>query len=820
MRQEIQRQLATASYIDDQGLQYGYLLSLFRYVLQMAAYSAFEATSALADPPEQMQEQGLRLLQPSDGEFTATLDLCIPALRTVWPTCSRGWFDARGTEHHESGSEICSAIISKRNDRIGHGVFDKGSLTEQLEKLPIRIATLIDILSDLLPIFSNEKNESEVAELKTPAKNIRIEVARRHRDGLILIRRIENRGSVWRLRGQVLSHISSNTVLIEISDKCHLLQCLQGSSSSLVARNIRIGSKIWRASTLLPFRQTQTFEGRSKEIDSLLDWWQDVDSRACLVYGEGGIGKTTLVLEFLNDILDEPPVEIDWRPELIFFYSAKLTRWGVAGLEQIGGINANVNEGLRSLARLLESRLGREWQTEDSRSLIARTAQLFQDAGLTRNSILVVFDNTETLARSVAEEAGLGKILREVSTKIGKLIITSRRRENLEATQVQVPPMDEETGAKLLGKLAETYAAAAINQAGDSRKRKICRQFGGKPILLDVLARHVAITNCSIDDGINAILSQERGDLGAFLFEDAWKRMDESYRDVFLALGQLGGSVSEQLVSWACAEFACYAPNWLTAFEETRFGALVDYGAHFDITLDAGAREFLSSKFETLDQLARHKISSAVGRVRKKHLQTISAEEEKITDRVLSAFRTTAAKAAKLAASRRDVDEAIRWYEEAALVDSANAALFDRFAWYLMVNDRLDRAVLVAKKACELGPDDADCYFTAGMVAARRAEVELADIALESANRLGKPLHLVSLQKARARLELAVTTAPQNSAKRRDLAIDAIKILEGAIPAKAGNHKKHYDERDRLLARCHGLIESIRPSRTEAIRGS
>ncbi|MDR5671168.1 hypothetical protein KPA97_68215, partial [Burkholderia cenocepacia] len=79
-------------------------------------------------------------------------------------------------------------------------------------------------------------------------------------------------------------------------------------------------------------------------------------------------------MEFLNDFLDNPSQSVEWRPELIFYYSAKLTRWGVSGLEQIGGINANVNEALRSLARLLEPRLATDWHTEDSRALVSKTA--------------------------------------------------------------------------------------------------------------------------------------------------------------------------------------------------------------------------------------------------------------------------------------------------------------------------------------------------------------------------------------------------------------------------------------------------------------
>lgn len=672
------------------------------------------------------------------------------------------------------------------------------------------------MLGDLLPRFDPSGAGSAVGFVATPTLDIRVETIRQHQGQLVLVRRLENRGSVWRIRGQTLSHVKSNPVFIEISDECRVLRELAGRPSEMVARLASVGASKWRASTVIPLKQTQTFEGRSDEISELLDWWNDTDSRACLVYGDGGIGKTTLVLEFLNDLLDSPPETLSWMPELLFYYSAKLTRWGVSGLETIGGVGANVNEAIRSLARVLESPLTRDWHTEDSRSLIARAATLFQSAGLNRDSILLVIDNTETLARTTTGETDLGKVLRELSKKVGKLLVTSRRRERFEATQIPVPPMTEDVGALLLEKLAATYDAKAIQQAGPAKRRKVTRDFGGKPILLDVLARHIANTSCGIDEGSSAILSQERGDLGAFLFEDAWNRMEQSYRDVFLAIAQLGGSIGEQMLNWACAEFSCYGPNWLTAFEETRFGSLVDYGPYFDISLDSGAREFLSAKFAALDGSGRHRITTAAGHIRKKHFQATAAAEEKVSDRVAAAFRTNAAKAAKLAGNRRDVEGAIRWYEEATLVDPANAALFDRFAWYLMVNDRLEKAASVAGKAVGLDPLDADAWFTSGMIAARRSDVDAADGALESARRFGKPDYLVDLQRARARLEQAVSLKHSEPEVALSLAIEATRLLHGAVPGDPLRYSKHEQEREKLQRRVQGLIETIRPVRTLA----
>lgn len=812
VKSKIATLLSDAAYIEDQGLKYGFLLSVFRYIIQTAAYTAFELIPEIADIPDGYETQAKRLLQPSDGDFVSSLDLCIPALKRAWPNIAHGWFDHRGTQHPETGNLLCLDIISKRNDRIAHGVFDQHTLLEELESLGPRLSSLVEILTDLLPSFEEKKT---VATINTPLKQVVIQTVVRHGDELVLLRKLEYRGSIWRIKGQALNYNKSTAVFVEVSENNHLVRSLVVDPSRLTSKEVSINDESWRVSLMLPLRQTEVFEGRRNEIDALLEWWKDEDSRACLVFGEGGIGKTTLVLEFLNEILENPPAELGWRPALIFFYSAKLTRWGSAGLEHIGsGMSENVNEAIRTLVSILENRLEREWYSEDTKALISRASTLFKSAGLSRDSILIVLDNTETLARNSLEEHNLGKSLREVSTKLGKLIVTSRRREGLEATPVPVPSMSDEVGAELLSKLATTYSALALEQSGEARRRRVSKQLGGKPILLDVLTRHLANTQCSIEDGITAILRQERGDLGAFLFEDAWKRMESAYRDVFLAIGQLGGSVSEHLVNWSCAEFSCVGQSWLTAFEETRFGSLVDYGSSYDLTLDPGAREFLASKYEKLTEIERQRIQSAVGRVVKKNKQAISASEERITDRVQIAFRTTAAKAAKLAGARRDVEEAIRWYEEATIVDSSNAALFDRFAWFLMVNDRLDKAAVISRKACELNENDSDAQFTYGMIAARRAEIATADTALEKSVLLGKPRHLATLQKARARLEKAIQLDITDAQRRRDLTAEAMSLLNSSTPSSRGNHEKHELERSKLLNRCHGLIQSVRSPRT------
>ena len=62
----------------------------------------------------------------------------------------------------------------------------------------------------------------------------------------------------------------------------------------------------WKPFVHIPDRlaSTDVFTGRAKEMSALADWADDPDSRKCMVWGDGGVGKTTLVVEFLHRLLE------------------------------------------------------------------------------------------------------------------------------------------------------------------------------------------------------------------------------------------------------------------------------------------------------------------------------------------------------------------------------------------------------------------------------------------------------------------------------------------------------------------------------------
>jgi tetratricopeptide (TPR) repeat protein len=728
-------------------------LALQRSLLQFVVAAGLEYLLD-TDPESVDAALAAELLQPSDGTPISLLDSLLPAIRgTGWSSCALGWYETVPTGQTNSVDQPLVRQLTKwvafRNDRFGHGVTDDVTWQMADTWFPALVAASLDVLSPLLPTIDSRGQ----LVLHSPRSTLQLKLLHLISGSAFVIRRIKKRGSVWRLAYQVLDVDKATEGFYE-PPECPLLRCIERSSSRYTSRVVSISStETWHPMVSLPARQTNVFAGRQHELHQLYDWFADTESRACLIYGEGGIGKTTLALEFLNGLLEAPPVPLAWTPDLIAFYSAKQTRWGAGGLEFIRGVSPMISEAVRLLANAVEDRLGREWYDDDPRKTIDRAASLLAEVGVTRDRALLVLDNTETLSRSQTDEASLGDLIRHLSKRLCRIVLTSRRRERVEAAPIQVLPMSDEEGEALLARLAEVYAAAPLKSAGEATLRRYNRKLAGRPLLLDVFARQASGRGASLEGALTSVLQTAGADLGRFLFEDAWQRIGAPERDVFLVLAQLPDPIDSQTVGWICAEAGIAHEVWLEAFEETRFGHIHDYGARYDLELMSDTRSFLAAQCQALDATRKAQVDRYRDRVTRRYDQYFRAQEDFVSDRVKEAFRTAAAKAAKIAVTAGRLDDAHLWYEEAIRVDPKNSALWDRYAWFMMMRMHdLDNAERLAKEACRLDGKSPEAVFTLGMVAARKGDVESADRALAIAAGLGKPRHLVDVQKARARV--------------------------------------------------------------------
>ena len=131
--------------------------------------------------------------------------------------------------------------------------------------------------------------------------------------------------------------------------------------------------------------------------------------------------------------------------------------------------------------------LDRSWFTKDADTLIQKLAgYLSTEWGVSRNDHLLVLDNTETMASNPEEVRSLARQIRELSRRVGRVLLTSRRREALEANQVEIKPLTEEESVEFLRARAHVMQRQPILVAGDATLAKYSRNLGCKPLVLEV----------------------------------------------------------------------------------------------------------------------------------------------------------------------------------------------------------------------------------------------------------------------------------------------------------------------------------------------
>lgn len=759
MRNRYLSELDEAMAIQDDGRRFSYLLAIERSLLQYTAISTFEYVDFSKTEESAFDRNSLlqALHSLNDSSPLEVLDRLIPVIRgDGWAEFCFGWFESN--ENAQPASVTVPLVtqlqewVAFRNDRPAHGVLDKRTIDTWTPKLFHIVRATVGALATALPKLKTDELGGHL-ELDTPSGVVDIRSIRVIQGRPLVLRKLRTKSGIWRVIYQTLDSEKSEDGYYELEENSSLLS-FERTSSDFVQRSVPVADRSWQPLVKLPARQTSTFEGRTPELEELLDWYKDFDSRMCLVYGDGGIGKTTLVLEFLHDILEGGAADAEFLPQIICFYSAKLTKWTPDGLVHFRAVSPVLADAVRDVVSAIAETRTREWFAAKERAIVDKAATVWAELGIKRADVLLVVDNVETLARKPQDELALARLLRQISQKLARVLVTSRRREKIEARPIEVLPMDDTSGAQLLRSLAIEYQAEPLQQAGDARLRKIVRDVRGKPLLLDVLARYISGGNVSIDDALTKVRQGARGELGEFLYEDAWSRMTQEQRAVFLALNKTEVPITNDIVGWVCAEMEIPHSVWLDAFLETHFGDQIEYGTDYDIAFTAIASNFFHSKLDGYDSKVKKQVESCARGAQSRYESIQEAEQRYRTDRVAEAFRTGAARAAKLAAQKGEFDEAKEWYKEALRLDANNSALFDRFAWFLMHYTReYKEASSYSERAITLSPESDEPYFTAGMVAYRMRQRSNGDELMQQAEAKGKPRHLCQIQMAQARIE-------------------------------------------------------------------
>lgn len=745
------------------------------------------------------------LRMPSDGTLAAALPrLLVAAENLGWVGITRPFWAALPTGRpalrllgggQGTLEKVLGAFVAERNDGVeGHGIPGARDADAMID-----VARLLEErLGHALPVMSTENRFSLP---DPPRQPLALSLLRPSGGDLLCYREIRAKpGGKCQIRAQRMESLTDRRE--EIWESIDVLDVR--ASAWPLYRDLRTGDPEWRPLVLVPDRLTAHFRGREQQIADLIDWCNDSESRACMLFGDGGIGKTTLILEFVHRLLDGT-VSTPWRPELITFYTAKQTRWGFDGLELLRPAPGNVVDLAVSVFRgLSDEAADRAWFDKSAEQVIDRiSTYLASEWGIKKHEHLLILDNTETMASSDEDVRLLAKHVMLLSRKVGRVVLTSRRREPIEARQIEVPPLAPAEAVALLRSRGLELGRTPILQAGDAKLRHICERLGSRPLVLEVFLQVLRDHGLSLERAYDRVLQMERQDLGEFLYADAWRRFSARVRDLLLLMTRVADALDEPLIKLCCQAASVSVQEAHDAIAESRgIASVTRIDGQLQVVFGPDFLRYMASKEDWTREVP---LLEAVSLVRRRYDEFLRSRDAKIMDRVSLAYRRPFARVAWLAFREERWADCEYYYELAVTEDPTNGLLFDRYAYFLFTRRRFEEARAKADEAIRHAPNDAEPWFTRGMIAARLGHEDQASASLKRAEALGKPRHLCHLQlayalvnakpspipEAQAALTEAQRSLPQNSPPYlREKHLREVRALETRVSAIARAQKR------------------------------
>lgn len=811
--------ITTATKIEDSTARLTFLTSILRSILQTAIVTSLELIKKRTPSDEiDLNEFVIRFGKPSDGLPIEIIDNILPFLRRyVEDQYMFGWYE-KTPSHEIPLYKNLASWVEFRNSRQGHGVLDINTSNDWAERTKIIIEQSLQVFGKAIPDIDSECK----LKVKVDLGGMIVDTPIIHKGEPIVILIASASKGIWKLKGQALSldNAQDFTTLLP-EENIFSLRCMrQHNAYDLV--DFISNNKEYSVFHNIPTRQTDLFEGRKNELNALHEWMSDDDSRYCLVFGDGGYGKTTLVLEFLNQLLESQMDLDEPLPELISYHTAKMTKWTEDGLIHFKGLAPAMDECLRELVRCFYPTLTKDWYVVNGSVLIEKAVTVLRENQLNRNNVLLILDNTETLATTPQEVKDLGAFFQLVGKKIGRIIITSRRREFINATPISVEGLSENEGANLLKRLANEYNASAVKKAGEAKLRKVSNQLKQKPILLETLVKYISRSDCGIDAALDNLLKKSSEELLSFLYEDAWHRMNDLQKDVFLLLINLTSPLDQNSISQACQEVGIQHSEFHSGLMETHFAVLTDYGSRYSLELIELASRFFHQQFSKKNEIERNRIRRLAEAVDIYAQERDRIEKAYRRDRVAEAFRSEYAKAAKVSADKGNIETAIEMYKLAIQDDPLNSSLYDRFSWLLFNKTQdYELAKTMAEKAIEIDSKNSDALVSLALIHYRLNDLTNGDLFIERSHEHGRTISFVYLRKGIARYHSAKVKVDLNEQiKMIEDGYSYLQKAEKSISGKRGYDAKNIQEISKYQDLCRTKLKVLRASRTTAEKTS
>lgn len=739
-------------------------IAIFRITLQHACISIAENISVrrerrreVVSSPSPLPVGNLR--SPSDGTLVSSLfELLVIAENEGMTGVSKPIFKPRSEDRPcwrlldsnepKTVERLLSTFVDSRNDGIeGHGLMGSFDLSAEADSLSV----IIDSLNRILPTISASGTSFFI--ILADESKYTIKTLRPFSGNLICYRSIKRSAAdKCIIKAQIERGLfDKEDISYEIDDP-FATNRLTSTDKYTIFQSF---DKNWSPLILFPDRITREFTGREREMEELKDWLDDTESRACMLYGDGRIGKTTLAVEFIQRLLDGTIVT-SYGPELITFYTAKKTRWGLSGLETIRLGDVGLSDVATLIPRAFDGKpLDKSWYAKDPEEVIQKLSNyLSNEWGVSRSSHLLVLDNTETMASNAEEVKVLSRQIRELSRRVGRVLLTSRRREAIEAQQIEIKPLSEPESVKFLRARAAVLNRRSILDAGDRTLAKYSRDLGCKPLVLEVFVGALGEHGIGLENAFDRVQRMHSQDLGEFLYSDAWNRTSDAMQHLFLLMTRVSDIHDDTLLKLCCGQVGISVVSAYEALEESR--GIAQISRIEDSTQILFSSEFLKfcgGKSIIIDGKAIPTTLS-VEKIKNRYSEFLRSRSAKVSDRIDRAYRHALARAAYTAYREGRDDDCAAFYELAVSADVDNGWLYDRYAVFLASKypSRRAEALDWSKKATQLVSNDADAWYTRGILEGRQHLVQNALDSLDRSAALGKARHLCLMQQAHAYL--------------------------------------------------------------------
>ena len=273
--------------------------------------------------------------------------------------------------------------------------------------------------------------------------------------------------------------------------------------------------------------------GRENEITRLHEFWDDEFERSICVTGRGGVGKTTLVHSFVNELLSRPCKDNERpHPELVLALTAK-NNW------LSGQVQSPVEQRFGSLRRVLEAFID---LCGGSTSQERGTEELRDEALAQARDMpcLIFLDNLETLPDEELER--IGTFVRRLPAP-SKVILTDRERrafgERLDLSGL------EASAATGLVRFSAAREGVEIPRTQDRAIARVSEELNGVPLYLQFFA-NLLVNGYSASEALQKIRGRDMLWLLRFSFESSVKALSEDARELLYYLAHMPDPVARE----------------------------------------------------------------------------------------------------------------------------------------------------------------------------------------------------------------------------------------------------------------------------------